>query len=184
MCVQPGRIHQALQAAFHQTGCDCQGRCPTPPLDSEPPAIAIENLPPVVDEVSAGSQAKDPRLPWRRQEAAKDRQLQAEIQAVRQELAGLRQAIQNQPPAQVDPSLQVSLDNLSKRLADLEARNAEPAKAAEPATLHERIHEKAEEVKEKIDGVLESPFAKHAAAILGIVFVVGLGVWIAISQHR
>ena len=31
---------------------------------------------------------------------------------------------------------------------------------------------------------MESPFAKHLAAILGVVFVIGVGTWIAVSQHR
>ena len=40
---------------------------------------------------------------------------------------------------------------------------AEAEKSAGPATLQDRIHEKAEEIKEKVDGVLESPFARHSA---------------------
>ena len=51
-------------------------------------------------------------------------------------------------------------------------------------TLRERIHDKAAEIKEKVDGVLESPFARHLGAILAVTFVLGIGVWIAISQHR
>ena len=32
--------------------------------------------------------------------------------------------------------------------------------------------------------MLESPFARHLGAILAVTFVLGIGVWIAISQHR
>ena len=64
------------------------------------------------------------------------------------------------------------------------SEKAAAEKSAEPATLRDRIHEKAEEIKEKVDGVLESPFARHLGAILAVTFVVGVGLWIAISQHR
>jgi thioredoxin 1 len=173
VCVQPGRLHATLEAAVPREYMKMAAieRHPTPPMnDPGPTWRESRDAPNVV--VSATPPQGEYVLPYRNTEAAKEAATAAELQRISEILqqieANQRQNQSGPPPVIVSPP---------------PTTPTAPA-SAEPPSLRERIHDKAEEVKEKIDGVLESPFAKHLAAILGIVFVIGIGTWIAISQHR
>jgi hypothetical protein len=190
--VQVGRLHIALkEARFKQTACGPGGcatgaygisRNPTPPMDIQPGPVPY---------VPAGQD--DPALPWRKEIEARERSNAGALNRIDAKLDALaRQPQVSQPASQPDPRVDEALqqardangklDALTKLLSEKEKAAAE--KPAEPATLRERIHDKAEEIKEKVDGVLESPFARHLGAILAVTFVLGVGLWIAISQHR
>ncbi|MEN6459176.1 MAG: trypsin-like peptidase domain-containing protein [Thermoguttaceae bacterium] len=183
-CVQAGRLHVALADSmrqFHEQACD--GRCPTSPMPGP--------VPEAYDTES--SKERDPALAWRRKIEEQERSTAVALGRIDSKLDALgRQPQVASPASQPDPRIEealrqaqeanAKLDALGKLFSDREKSTAE--KTSERATLRERIHEKAEDIKERLDGVLDSPFAKHLAAILGIVFVIGIGTWIAISQHR
>lgn len=185
--VQVGRLHIVLkEARFKQTACGPDGcatgacgtsRNPTPPMDVQPGPEPYE---------PAGQ--NDPALPWRKEIEARERSNAGALSRIDQKLDALARQPQATPPAcqpdpRVDEALRqaqeanAKLDALAKLLADKEKAAAD--KHSEPATLRERIHDKAEAIKEKVDGVLESPFARHLGAILAVTFVLGVGLWIA-----
>ncbi|MEN6450203.1 MAG: hypothetical protein ABFC96_06915, partial [Thermoguttaceae bacterium] len=157
--------------------------------------VAAGCQPPIV---AAGCQpaplaSQQPALPWRKGIEAREK---ATAGAVR-DLGGKLDAIAARPApsspspqadARVDEALRLGQEanaKLDALAAQLTQTNSPRANATEQSeTLRERIRGKAEEVKDKVDGVLESPFAKHLAAIIGVVFLAGIGLWIAISQHR
>ena len=185
VCVQPGRLHATLEAAIPQERMKLAAieRHPTPPMPApqpqwrESPDVdqpcdpSTGCCPATVPSLVAGS-AGGYVLPYRNEQTAKEAAAAAELQRIstilQQIEANQRQNQGGPPPVILPPTPAPPV--------------APPA--TEPPSLRERIHDKAEEVKEKVDGVLDSPFAKHLAAILGVVFVIGVGTWIAISQHR
>ena len=184
VCVQPGRLHATLEAAVPREYMKLASfeRHPTPPMPApqwrESPSVdqpcdpATGCCPASVPSLAAAGSAGGYVLPYRNDQAAKEVATSSELQRISTILQQIevnqRQNQSAPPPAILPPT---------------PATPVVPP-ATEAPSLRERIHEKAEEVKEKVDGVLESPFAKHLAAILGVVFVIGIGTWIAISQHR
>ncbi len=193
VCVQAGRLHVLLEAAvpahaYQPQSCECDGRCPTPPMPDSNGSSDWSGL----SDQSDGR--KEPVLGWRKGVQSQERATAGALQRIQGDLATIASrptpvTPSQQPDPRVDQALQLSqeanakLDALAAALARSD-RSDKSDRSDGPATLRERIHEKAEEIKEKVDGVLESPFAKHLAAILGVVFVIGVGTWIAISQHR
>ena len=185
--VQVGRLHMVLkEARFKQTACDCgPGGCdvgngplrnPTPPMDVQPQPFE-----------TAGE--NDSALPWRRQIEANEKSTAGALGRIDAKLDALARQPQDRSPAyQPDPRVDEALHAAQEANAKLDALtklvSEKEKSAAEKETFPERVREKAGEIKEKIDGVLESPFAKHVAAIFGVIFLIGIGLWIAISQHR
>jgi thioredoxin len=184
--VQVGRLHVVLkEARFKQTACGRDGcatgacgmpRNPTPPMDVQPEPFE-----------QAGQ--NDPALPWRREIEAKERSNAGTLNRIDAKLDALAKQPQASPSVSPpDPRVDEALRQAQAANAKLDAIAQELAEKADTkkseGTLRERIHDKAEEIKEKVDGVLESPFARHLGAILAVTFVLGVGLWIAISQHR
>ncbi|MCE5268302.1 MAG: trypsin-like peptidase domain-containing protein [Planctomycetaceae bacterium] len=187
VCVQAGRIHMVLEAAvpahaYQQRSCSCDGRCPTPPMPEPADVGQVGNLPSTAEPVAS----QQPALPWRREIEQRERVTAGALRGIDTKLDAIAaRPAPTCPSPQADPRVDRALQlgqEANAKLDALTAAIAEQEKKAteQPETPRERIHEKAEQVKERLDGVLESPFAQHTFFIA----CAGVVVWIAISQHR
>jgi thiol-disulfide isomerase/thioredoxin len=205
VCVQAGRLHKLLdQAVVHEDAMQQKSILQRVPTPAAPGRLRVESGESRVEDREAKGEGEAERgeevagmqmaasasvLPWRKEIEEQERKAADALGRIDAKL----DLIGRQPSApacgQADPRVDAALQQAQEantkldvllKLSDKSDKSDKSDGSDRRARLGQRIHEKAEEVKERVDGVLESPFARHVFFIACAAIVI----WIAVSQHR
>jgi S1-C subfamily serine protease len=190
VCVQAGRLHLLLNAAVEQLNRQVVYQ----PTGMTPPAASDGNCCPPGGDCGPAAAAGGYVLPYRNEQAAENqansRKLDQLLNQPRQPPQIIYAAPPGSPAVVPDPSGQQALQAVGQLAGQVNAIGQKVdslattvdglAKKDAPESLRERIHDRVEDAKEKVDGLIESPLARH----LLFIAIGGVVIWIAISQHR
>ena len=164
VCVQAGRLHKLLDAAVPEGAAQMKSILHRAPTPAKRRGEGREERGEKVEQLAIGTSSS--LLPWRKEVEEHQRAAADALQRIEARLNELGGGLE--------------AGGVGRGTG---AANA-PSVHEEDLTLRERlrnrIHDRVENVKERVDGLLDSPFARHAFFIA----CAGVVIWIAISQHR